>query len=91
MIIVTKVKLDRAGRPYWSSMLMTDEEVKGNCVLEVTAPKTFPMVLNKDFKETYENVTMRMLTEIMKENDQQTLRRMLINGNIVPGNNPIKS
>jgi hypothetical protein len=87
MLIVLKPKLDRTGEPYWTAMVMHE----GNCVLEVHAPKTFSMQLNKDFRETYENVAMRVFKELEKEPDQKTLRKLLLSEEVRPKNNPIQS
>lgn len=87
MLIILKPKLDRQNNPYWSAMVMHE----GNCVLEVVAPKTFSMHLNKDFRETYENVAMRVLTELEKIPDQATLRKMFLQDEVRPKNNPIGS
>lgn len=84
MIIVIKAKLDRRNEPYWHGMVMHE----GNCVLEVTAPRTFSMILNKDFRETFENVAMRLIKELEKEPDQKTLRQMLLSEEIRPKNHP---
>lgn len=87
MLIVIKPKLDKRNEPYWVAMLMHE----GNCLLEVTAPSTFSMHLNKDFRETYENVAVRMMTEIMKQPDQATLRKMFLQEEIRPKNHAIGS
>ncbi len=84
MLIVLKAKLDRNGEPYWHGMVMHE----GNCVLEVTAPKTFSMVLNRDFRETYENVATRIFKELEKVPDQKELRQMLLQEEIRPKNHP---
>lgn len=84
MLIVIKAKQDRRGEPYWHAMVMHE----GNCVLEVTAPRTFSMHLNKDFRETYENVAMRVMTELMKQPDQKALRQMFLQEEIRPKNHP---
>jgi hypothetical protein len=84
MLIVLKPKIDRRGEPFWTAIVMHE----GNCVLEVTAPQTFSMHLNKDFRETYENVAMRVMTELMKEPDQATLRKMFLSEEIRPKNHP---
>lgn len=84
MIIVIKAKLDRRNEPYWHGMIMHE----GNCVLEVNAPRTFSMHLNKDFRETYENVAVRLMTELMKEPDQNTVRKMLLQEEVRPKNHP---
>lgn len=84
MLILIKPKLDRKGEPYWTAMVMHE----GNCVLEVTAPKTFSMHLNKDWRETYENVAMRVFKELEKEPDQLTMRKMFLSEEVRPKNNP---
>jgi len=59
-----------------------------NCVAEVVAPTTFNIDLNRQFKETFENVMIRMLKMLTDQPDQQTVRRLLIQDDFRPSNKP---
>lgn len=84
MYLVTKIKLDKRQEPYWSCMLMDGE----NCIAETTAPTTFNMDLNRQFRETFENVMVAMMKILTDQPDQKTVRRLLMQDDFIPANRP---
>lgn len=83
MFIVAKVKIDQKQRPYWSMMLMHNQEV----MFEVTS-STFNPVSKEEYWERFENAFVRMRKEIEKQKDQVYLMNLLIQEDVIPLNKP---
>lgn len=73
MQIEAKLKLDIAGKPYWSMLLTHNGAVK----LEVVGT-TFDMNLTKLYWESYEHAFIRMMKEIQRQPDQLLMKRLFL-------------
>jgi hypothetical protein len=79
MLIVTKLKVDQKSLPYWSCMLVNDEE--NNTIMREVVSQTFDINNKYNKWKQFEMAHNRMAKEIMNEGgprEQYQISQMLL-------------